>query len=84
MNSLGNMSYSRRHGTYNGVWLDEQGEAVFWGSYNPDDRSFYLAVPGSVLAEGRWNERGDGECEFQSCGTYSFDDVRRALQFGVL
>ena len=81
--SLGNKSYSRRHGTYSAVWLYEQGDAAFWGSYNPDDGSYYLAVPGGVLASGSWIERGDGDYEFQSCGTYSFDDVRRAIQLGV-
>ena len=81
---LGNKTYTRRYGTYNAVWLDEQGNAVYWGSYNPDDGSFYIAVPGNTLASGRWIERGDGDYEFQCHGTYSFNEVRRAIQLGVL
>lgn len=80
---LGNKLYTRRYGTYNAVWLNHDGSAAFWGSYNPDDGSYYLAVPGSALAQGMWLERGDGDYEFQSCGTYSFDEVRRALQLGI-
>lgn len=76
----GSKSYSKRHGTYNAVWLDEQGNPAFWGNYNPDDGSFYLAIPGSVLASGTW----DGDYEFQCNGTYSFNEVRRALQLGIL
>ena len=81
---LGNKSYSRRHGTYSAVWLNNDGSAAFWGSYNPDDGSYYLATPAGTVASGMWLERGDGDYEFQYCGTYSFDDVRRALQLGVL
>lgn len=81
---LGNKTYSHKLGTYSAVWLNEQGEAAFWGSYNPDDKSFYLAVPGSVLASGTWMEQGDGDYMFRVCGTYSFDEVRRAIQLGVM
>ena len=80
--SLGHKSYSRRHGTYSAVWLNEHGEATFWGRYNPDDGSFYLAVPGSTLASGMWIERWDGHYEFQSQGCYNYEYVRRALQLG--
>ena len=80
---LGNKSYSRKLGTYSAVWLNHDGSAAFWGSYNPDNGSYYLAVPGNVLAQGMWLEQGDGGYMFQSCGTYSFDDVRRAIQLGV-
>ena len=80
---LGNKSYSHRLGTYSAVWLDKQGEAAFWGSYNPDDGSYYLATADGTIASGMWLELGDGEYEFQSCGTYSFDDVRRAIQLGI-
>ena len=82
-NFLGNKTYSRHKGTYNAMWLDEQNEAVFWGSYNPDDGSYYLAVPGYTLASGMWLERWDGDYEFQSQGCYHYDDVRRALQLGI-
>ena len=79
-----NKSYSRKLGTYNAMWLDEQGKPAFWGSYNPDDGSFYLSTPGGVLASGMWIENGDGDYEFQPLGTYSYNEVRRALQLGVL
>lgn len=80
---LGNKLYTRRYGTYNAVWLNHDGSAAFWGSYNPDDGSYYLAVPGSTLASGMWLEQGNGNYEFKYCGTYSFDEVRRALQLGI-
>ena len=81
---LGNKSYSRRLGTYNAMWLDDQGKPAYWGSYNPDNGSFYLSTPAGTLASGMWIEQWDGDYEFQSQGTYSFDAVRRALQLGVL
>ena len=80
---LANKSYSRRYGTYSAVWLNHDGSASFWGSYNPDDGSYYLAVPGNVLAQGMWLERGGGDYELQCQGTYTFDEVRRALQLGI-
>ena len=80
---LSNKSYSRKHGTYSAVWLNEQGEATFWGSYNPDDGSFYLATPDGTLASGMWLENGDGDYEFQHQGSYSYADVRRAIQLGI-
>ena len=82
-NKLGNKSYSRRLGTYNAMWMDNNGRPAFWGSYNPDDGSFYLSAPDGTLASGMWLEQGNGDYEFRSCGTYSFDDVRRALQLGI-
>ena len=81
---VGNKSYSRRKGTYSAVWLNQQGEATFWGSYNPDDGSYYLAVPGSVLASGMWLEGWDGDYMFQHQGCYNYAEVRRALQLGIL
>lgn len=80
---LGNKTYYRRKGTYSAVWLNHDGSAAFWGSYNPDDGSYYLAVPGSTLAQGMRLEQGNDNYEFQSCGTYSFNEVRRALQLGI-
>ena len=79
---LSNKSYSLKKGTYNAMWLDNNGRPAYWGSYNPDDGSFYLATPARILASGMWLENGNGEYEFQYCGTYSFDEVRRALQLG--
>ena len=81
--NLGSRSYSRRLGTYNAMWLDEQGKPAFWGSYNPDNGSFYLSTPDGVLASGMWVRRGDGNYEFEPLGTYSFNEVRRILQLGI-
>ena len=79
---LSNKSYSRRLATYNAMWLDSDGSPALWGSYNPDDNSYYLATPAGTLASGMWLEDGDGDYIFQSCGTYSFDAVRKAIQLG--
>ena len=80
---LSNKSYSLKKGTYNAMWLDEQGKPAFWGSYNPDDGSFYLSTPEGVLASGMWVRQWDGDYEFEPLGTYSYDEVRRALQLGI-
>lgn len=81
---LANKTYSRRHGTYNALWLDSEGNAAFWGSYNPDDGSFYLAKPGCTLASGMWVESWDGDFKFQHQGNYDYEYVRRAIQLGAL
>ena len=81
---LGNKSYSPRLGTYNAMWLDNKGNPAYWGNYNPDDGSFYLSTPKGTLASGMWIERCDGDYEFEKLGPYSYDEVRRALQLGVL
>ena len=80
---LGNKSYSRRLATYNAMWLDDQGKPAFWGSYNPFDGSYYLSTPDGTLSSGMWVERWDGDYEFESIGSYSFNEIRRALQLGV-
>ena len=79
----GNKSYSPRLGTYNAMWLDEQGNPAYWGNYNPDDGSYYLSTPNGTLASGVWIERWDRDYEFEKLGSYSYDEVRRALQLGV-
>ena len=81
---LGNRNYSPRLGTYNAMWLDEQGKPAYCGSYNPLDGSFYLSTPECTLASGMWIERWDGDYAFEKLGPYSYDEVRRALQLGVL
>ena len=81
---LGNRNYSPRLGTYNAMWLDEQGNPAYWGYYNPLDGSFYLSTPECILASGMWIERWDSDYEFEKLGPYSYDEVRRALQLGVL
>ena len=81
---LGNRNYSPRLGTYNAMWLDEQGKPAYCGSYNPLDGSFYLSTPECTLASGMWIKRWDGDYVFEKLGPYSYDEVRRALQLGVL
>ena len=81
---LGNRNYSPRLGTYNAMWLDEQGKPAYWGNYNSLDGSFYLSTPECTLASGMWTERWDGDYEFEKLGPYSYDEVRRALQLGIL
>ena len=81
---LGNKSYSPRLGTYNAMWLDNEGNPAYWGNYNPDDGSYYLSTPKGTLSSGVWIERWDRDYEFEKLGPYSYDEVRRALQLGVL
>ena len=81
---LYNKSYSRRLGTYNAMWLDDQGKPAYWGSYNPDDGSYYLSTPAGTLASGMWLEQGNGDYTFQVQGCYHYDDVRKSIQLGVL
>ncbi|MEE1070963.1 MAG: hypothetical protein U0L26_00955 [Cellulosilyticum sp.] len=81
---VGNKLYTRRYGTYNSVWLDNKGNLAYWGSYNPDDASYYLCYGGTVIASGTWASCGEGSWEFKALGSYSYDEVRRALQLGVL
>lgn len=79
---LGNKTYTRRYNTYNAVWMNHEGNVAYWGSYSPDG-NYYLATPDGTLAIGTWVEFGNGEYEFQYHGTYSFNDIRRALQLGI-
>ena len=81
---LGNKSYSHKRSTYNAMWLYSDGRAAFWGSYNPDDGSYYLSTPAGTLASGMWIEQGDGDYVFQAQGFYSYDVVRKAIQLGTL
>ena len=81
---LGNKSYSHKRATYNAMWLDSDGRPACWGSYSPFDGSYYLSTPAGTLSSGMWLEDGDGDYMFQSQGCYSYADVRRALQLGIL
>ena len=81
---LGNRNFSPSLGTYNAMWLNHDGIPAYWGNYNPLDGSFYLSTPRGTLASGMWIERWDGDYEFEKLGSYSYDEMRRALQLGVL
>ena len=78
---LGSKSYSRYSGAYNALWLNEQGEPAIWGNYNPQNNNYYLAIPGHILANCIWDEHG---FLIEAYGDYSYEDVRRILQFGIL
>ena len=81
---LGNKMYSSKRATYNAMWLYSDGSPAFWGSYNPYDGSYYLATPEGTIASGMWLEKWNGDYEFQAQGCYSYVDVRKAIQLGVL
>ena len=80
---LGNESYSLKKGTYNAMWMYSDGSPALWGSYNPDNRSFYLATPDGTLASGMWLESWDGDYVFQHLGCYNYEYVRKSLQLGI-
>ena len=79
---LSNKSYYHKKGTYNAMWLDNNGSPALWGSYNPEDGSYYLATAEGPIASGMWLENGDGDYEFQVQGCYTYAEVRRALHLG--
>ena len=81
-NQLNNKSYSHKKGTYNGMWLDNNGSPAFWGSYNPDDRSYYLATADGTIASGMWLEDAEGDYVFQMQGCYTYEEVRKTIQLG--
>ena len=81
---LGNRSYNRKLNTYNAMWLSTDGKPAIWGSYNPTDGSYYLRSQYGTMASGIWVQDWDDNWEFESMGSYSYDEVRRALQLGVI
>ena len=85
MLELANRNYSRRFNTYNACWL-ENGNPALWGNYCLEDGSYYLACDYGIVASGNWYSGTGNEADavFQTMGVYGFEDVRRALQTGVL
>lgn len=75
---LGSRYYSPASGTYNAVWLTQEGKTSFHGNYCPEDGSYCLYHGNTLLAEGKWN---DGR--FETYG-YSYDEVRKAIQRGLV
>ena len=75
---LGNKYYSPASGTYNATWLTQEGRTAYHGNYCPEDGSYCLYYGSTLLAEGKWNEN-----DFETFGYYSYDDVRRVIQFGL-
>ena len=76
---LGSRYYSPASGTYNAVWLTQEGRTAYQGHYNPDDGSYCLYYGNTLLAEGKWNDN-----RFETFGHYSYNDVRKAIQFGLV
>ena len=76
---LGNRYYSPASGTYNAIWLTQEGRTAYQGNYCPRNGSYCLYYGNTLLAEGRWN--GD---RFETYGYYNYDDVRKAIQRGLV
>lgn len=76
---LVNKYYSRADGTYNALWLTQEGRTAYWGNYCPEDGSYCLYYSNTLIAEGKWN---DGR--FETYGKYSYNDVRKAIQVGLV
>ena len=76
---LGNKYYSHKLGTYNAVWLTQEGRTAYQGSYCPDDGSYCLYYGNTCIAEGKWNDD-----RFETYGHYSYNDVRKAIQRGLV
>ena len=76
---LGNKYYSPASGTYNAVWLTQEGRISYQGNYCPEDGSYCLYYGNTLLAEGKWEEG-----RFETYGHYSYNDVRKAIQRGFV
>ena len=76
---LGNKYYSTASGTYNAVWLTQEGRISYQGNYCPEDGSYCLYYGNTLLAEGKWEEG-----RFETYGHYSYNDVRKAIQRGFV
>ena len=75
---LGSRYYSPKLETYNAVWLTQEGKTAYWGSYCPRDGSYCLYYGNIRLASGTWDAD-----RFETFGDYNYDDVRKAIQFGL-
>lgn len=71
--------YSHKLGTYNAVWLTQEGKTAYWGNYCPKDGSYCLYYGSTCLASGTWDAN-----RFETFGDYNYNDVRRAIQFGLI
>ena len=76
---LGNKYYSHKLGTYNAVWLTQEGRTAYQGNYCPSDGSYCLYYNNTLIAEGKWNDD-----RFETFGDYNYDDVRKAIQRGLV
>lgn len=76
---LGYRYYSPKLGTYNALWLTQEGKPAYWGSYNPDDGSYCLYYDNTRLALGTWYAG-----RFETYGHYGYNEVRKAIQRGFV
>ena len=76
---LGSRYYSHASGTYNAIWLTQEGRTAYHGNYCPADGSYCLYYGNTCIAEGKWNED-----KFETYGDYSYNDVRKAIQCGLV
>ena len=76
---LGSRYYSPASGTYNAVWLTQEGRTAYQGNYCPDDGSYCLYYGNTCIAEGKWNDDN-----FETYGDYSYNEVRKAIQRGLV
>ena len=76
---LGSRYYSRGLGTYNAIWLTHEGKTAYHGNYCPEDGSYCLYYSNTLLASGKWNDD-----RFEIFGDYSYNEVRKAIQCGLV
>ena len=76
---LGSKYYSPASGTYNAVWLTQEGRTAYHGNYCPDDGSYCLYYGNTCIAEGKWNDD-----RFVTYGDNSYNEVRKAIQRGLV
>ena len=73
-----NKYYSPASGTYNAMWVTQEGAPAYHGNYCPNDGSYCLYYGNTLLAAGKWSD----DNRFETFG-YSYDEVRKALQLGM-
>ena len=76
---LGNKYYAHASGTYNAIWLTQEGRTAYQGNYCPEDGSYCLYYGNTCIAEGKWNND-----RFETFGDYNYDKVRKVIQFGLV
>ena len=75
----GSRYYSPASGTYNATWLTQEGRTAYHGNYCPEDGSYCLYYGNTCISEGKWNDD-----RFKTFGDYSYNEVRKAIQFGLV
>lgn len=75
---LGSKFYNAKSGTYNAVWLTQEGRTAYHGNYCPEDGSYCLYYNNKRIAHGTWDED-----RFVTFGNCDYNDVRKAVQLGL-